>query len=499
VSESLTKRTVRGAAWIGGASVVRLCLRIISVAVLARLLTPHEYGVVAGALVAMDFAAMIYGMGLAPTLIQRNDVRPDHVATAFSSSFLMAVLAGAGMWCAAPFVADLMRIPQLTQILKVLACLAPFGAFNSLCEALLARNMRAKSIALRPLFSFTIATFLVGIPLAYAGFGYWSLVAIQATEMIAATVALAFVARRLLVRPGFSRQAFYELWPLSLGFTLNQPFIYLAQNADKVLIGRFLGVAPLGLYTRASFITTTAANMFGNIARLSMFPALAQVQDDRERLRNGLLKSLSVVAFLTLPASAFCIVFANELVHVLLGGNWTAAAVPFAIFSAALYFRLAWRACATVFEGIGRPNLLTAVHIFRAAAVILGIWWVRPYGLTAICGVVLLVTILVLAIMFLILKRVIDMPIKSLIATHLHPLVISTAILGVGMALKLSTVDISGPLLLFLTFVIFVTSLAFLALRNPKVVFGAYNLALFRTTTSHSSVPQDRTSSQFTT
>ncbi len=134
--ESLTQRTLKGAAWIGGASVARLALRVVSVAILARLLTPHEYGVVAGALIAMDFAAMIYGMGLAPTLVQRKDVRPDHVATAFSSALFMAVVAAVGMWYAAPLIAELLQIPELTEILKVLAWLTPFGAFSVLCEAL---------------------------------------------------------------------------------------------------------------------------------------------------------------------------------------------------------------------------------------------------------------------------------------------------------------------------------------------------------------------------
>jgi O-antigen/teichoic acid export membrane protein len=486
--ESLTARTLKGAAWIGGASVARLALRVVSVAILARLLTPHEYGVVAGALIAMDFAAMIYGMGLAPTLVQRKEVRPDHVATAFSSTLFVAVLASVGMWLAAPLIAELLQIPELTQILKVLAWLTPFGAFSLLCEALLARNLRTKSIALRPLFSFTIATFLVAIPLAYAGFGYWSLVAMQATETIAAALALGLTARRLLVRPGFSRQGFYDLWPLSLGFTLNQPFIYLGQNADRIFIGRFLGAASLGLYTRASFITTTAANLFGNIARLSMFPVLAQVQDDREKLRTGLLKSLSIIALMTLPASAFCIVFADELVDLLLGDNWSAAAVPFAILSGALYFRLAWRACAAVFEGIGRPTLLTALHIFRGTALVVAIWWTHPYGLTAICWVVLAITVLVLAIMFAIVKHVIDMPFHQLIASHVHPILISATIIGIGMAVKLSMANLGRPILLFVMLVMVIASLSVLALRKPAWVLGAYNVALVRDVRSHSSM-----------
>ena len=319
--ESLTQRTLKGAAWIGGASVARLALRVVSVAILARLLTPHEYGVVAGALIAMDFAAMIYGMGLAPTLVQRKEVRPDHVATAFFSALFMAVLAAVGMWFAAPLIAELLQIPELTQILKVLAWLTPFGAFSVLCEALLARNMQVKRVAMRPLFSFTISTFLVAIPLAWYGFGYWSLVAMQAVDIVVSAATLGFAARKLLVWPRFSRRAFSELWRLSLGFTINQPFSYLAYNADRFIIGRVLGTATLGIYTRASFFASTAATLFGNIARLSLFPAMAKVQQDKERLRNALLKSFSVLALLTLPVSAFCVIFAPELVDLLLGAQ----------------------------------------------------------------------------------------------------------------------------------------------------------------------------------
>ncbi len=127
-----------------------------------------------------------------------------------------------------------MQIPELTQILKVLAWLTPLGAFTILCEALLARRMQVKSVALRPLVSFTIATFLVAIPMAWYGFGYWSLVAMDAADIVVSMLALGFAARKLLVRPGFSRRAFSELWRLSVGFTINQPFAYIAQNADRV-------------------------------------------------------------------------------------------------------------------------------------------------------------------------------------------------------------------------------------------------------------------------
>jgi O-antigen/teichoic acid export membrane protein len=473
VSESLTARTMKGAAWISGASVARLALRVVSVAILARLLTPHEYGVVAGALIAMDFAAMIYGMGLAPTLVQRKAVRPDHVATALFCALLMACLAAIAMWFAAPVIAELLQIPELTQILKVIAWLTPFGAFSVLCEALLARNMQVKSVAMRPLFSFTISTFLVAIPLAFYGFGYWSLVAMQAVDIVASAAALGFAARKLLVWPRFSRAAFGELWRLSLGFTINQPFSYVAYNADRFIIGRGLGTATLGVYTRASFFANTATTLFGNIARLSVFPAMAKVQQDEERLRSALLKSFSVLALLTLPVSAFCVIFAPEIVDLLLGEKWHAAVAPFAILSGTLYFTLAWRDCATLFQALGHPYWITAAHICRAVALVAGIWWIAPHGLTAICAVIGAVMALMLGVMLVTVKHAIHLPLRSIAAAHFYPLLVTAAASGLCLTLKALLPELPGPALVLLALALLLSSACVLAFFNQQRVFGS--------------------------
>jgi PST family polysaccharide transporter len=477
--ESLTTRTLKGAAWIGGASVARLGLRVVSVAILARLLTPHEYGIVAGALIAMDFAAMIYGMGLAPTLVQRTDLRPDQVATAFFSALMMAFLAAFGMWFAAPLIAELLQIPELTQILKVTAWLTPFGAFSVLCEALLARSMQVKKVAMRPLFSFTISNFLVAIPLAWYGFGFWSLVAMQAVDIIVSAAALGFAARKLLVWPRFSRRAFDDLWPLSLGYTINQPFSYAAYNADRFIIGRGLGTATLGIYTRASFFANTATTLFGNISRLSVFPAMSKVQHDETRLRSALLKSFSVLALLTLPISAFCVIFAPEIVDLLLGGKWHAAVVPFAILSGTLYFTLAWRDCATLFQALGHPYWMTAAHICRAAALIAGIWWIAPRGLTAICAVIGVVMALMLGILLMIVRYAIHLPLRSIAAAHFYPLLVTAAASGLCLTLKALLPAWPGTAVLFLALALLLSSACAFVFFNQERVFGSRGVLAF--------------------
>jgi PST family polysaccharide transporter len=462
MGQSLTNRTVKGAAWIGGAAVVRLGLRVISVAVLARLLMPREYGIVAGALVAMDFAAMVYSLGLAPTLIQRKEVRRDHVATAFSASLFIALLAGAAMWFAAPLIAELMRIPELAQVLKVLAFLTPFGAFNALCEALLARNMKAKSVALRPLFSFTVAAFLVGIPLAYAGFSYWSLIAMQVAETAAGTAAFAFAARNLLVWPAFSTQAFRELWPMSLGFSITNPLEYASRNADQFLIARLMGTNALGLYSRASFVVKNSTSLFNDIARIALFPAMAQVNEERERLRNAMLKALSFTAFLTLPLTTLCVVFSHEVVHLLLGSQWMAAAVPFGLLVATLYPRLARRSCFALFQAMGRPYWMTTIQSVHVLLVIAAVSWTAPYGLTKVCASVLVVTFVVAVLVVAIAARAVGISTWEVVSVHGLSLTVSAGVALVGWLLRVNVTFVDARIIFLLCLLMLVAGLALL-------------------------------------
>lgn len=467
MGQGLTRRTVKGAAWIGGASIVRLGLRVISVAILARLVTPHEYGIMAGALVATDFAAMIYSLGLAPTLIQRQKVGRDHVGTALFSSLLIALFAGVGLWCGASPIAQLMRIPELTQVLKVLAFLAPLGAFNMLCEALLARNMKAKSVALRPLFSFTAAAFFVGIPLAYAGYGYWSLVGLQAAETTVGAAAFAFAARHFLVWPTFSTQAFRELWPMSLGFSITTPLEYVCRTGDQFLVARLLGAHALGLYSRAAFMVKNSTSLFNDIARIAMFPAMAQVHKEKDRLRNALIKSLSLTAFLALPASILFVVFAGEIIDLLLGPQWVAASAPFALLAATLYPQLARRSCLALFQAMGRPYWMTAMQSAHALLLIAGVFWTASYGLTAVCASVVVVTFLMAALAILIAARAVNISGRDLVSIHRRSIVMSTSVALLGCLLKISVTFVDTQIVFLFCLILLATCLILLLPISP--------------------------------
>jgi len=388
MSISLSKAILNGAAWLGGSFLIKLGLRIFSVAILARLLSPKEYGIVAGALIVMELAAMLYQLGLGTALVQRKVTTQEHISTALFFTLCMSLLTGIGLWIFAPWLASIMKMPEIEDVLRVLAFFTPLGAFNVLCEAVLARNMKARSIAVRQLISFTISVYGVAIPLAMAGFGYWSLVAMQASEIFISAIFLAMTTRKYLFVPKFTRGAFKELWPMSLTFSVNQPFVYVSGNADKFLVSRLLGMESLGLYTRAAFVTTTAANVFGNIARISIFPAMATIQDDPERLKMALLRSAALLASITIPASIYFAVFSSEIIYLLLGNQWGLASFPFAIFSLMLFPKLAHRNLVAFLQSIGQSHIVLISHVPVIAITITGILVLTPYEIKKISLVV---------------------------------------------------------------------------------------------------------------
>lgn len=189
--------------------------------------------------------------------------------------------------------------------------------------------------------------------------------------------------------------------------------------------------------------------------------------------------TLAAVALLTLPLSAFCITFASELVNLLLGAQWSGAVVPFALLSGALYFRLAWRGCGAVLQALGRPHVLSAVHASRAVLLILGIWYAAPYGLNAICGVVLTVMALVAATMLILASRAIDLSFRSIARVHLRPAAISAVVVGTGTSLKMRLVDAPASVALITTLVV-LTVLIAVTIRSTYTA-PAYASGLFRT------------------
>lgn len=469
--------TTTAALWIAGSAGIRLALRIASVAILARLLTPADYGIAASAALIFELAAVVYTAGLVPTLIQRKEVSTKHLATALTTCLLLSTLAAIAIFTCADVAARILKAPELSAVLRVLAVAVPVAAFVTICEAVLVRAGTPRSVALRPLVSFSVATFAVAIPLGLLGAGYWALVALQVVEVAVSALMLGVAARGLLTPPGFSKAAFLDLWPMSWAFALNQPFVYLADNIDRFLVARALGPATLGLYTRAAFLTTTVTNVFNNVARLSLFPAFARHQSEPARLSEAILRAVGTLAALALPISAATYVFAAELVSVLLGPVWSDVIVPFAVLSASMYFRVLWRLLAAVLQAIGRAHVLTILLVLRAGLLFGGVSFAVDRGLTAICLAVLVAVAANALIALLVVVRATQVPGRSVLRAHLHPLICSSLFVSVGQGLRRFG-DVPSEFAVLVTAVISLSVVALLMRVSGALRSGPYGHVL---------------------
>jgi O-antigen/teichoic acid export membrane protein len=316
----LKRRTLRGGLARVGAVAANFLLRMGSIVVLARLLSPKDYGLVGMVAAFTGVFSVLGDFGLSSATIQRTTVSEEQISTLFWINLLFGALLSLITLAMAPVIASFYGEPRLFGITAVLALGFLFNAAGSQHAALLQRQMRFTTLALISVISLMVGT-MTAIGGAEAGYGYWALVAAAITAPLTGT--LGFWVTTGWV-PGMPKRGvgIRSLMVFGGTLTLNGLVAYVAYNAEKVLIGRFWGADAIGIYGRAyQLINIPTDNLNGAVGEVA-FSALSRLQGDPIRFKNYFLKGFSLVLGLTLPVTLTCALFADDLVLVLLGPNW---------------------------------------------------------------------------------------------------------------------------------------------------------------------------------
>jgi PST family polysaccharide transporter len=288
---------------------------------LARLLDPTDFGLV-GMVTAVTGALNLFpDFGLSTATIQRTSVSSEELSTLFWINLLVGLLLTCLVLVCAPFIADFYHEPRLRWIAIALAGGFVLNALGVQHSALLQRQMRFTMLAAIETAS-VAGSVAVGIAMALRGFGYWALVGMAVVLPlvygISVWVATAWV-------PGLPRQHAAVRSMIRFGgtVTLNSVVVYVAYNLEKVLLGRFWGADALGIYGRAyqlvNIPTDNLTSALGDVA----LSALSRVKDDSNRLKSYFLKGYSLVVAINLPITISCVLFADELILLLLGSKWS--------------------------------------------------------------------------------------------------------------------------------------------------------------------------------
>ena len=291
--------------------------------VLARLLGPKDFGLVAMVTALTNVLAVFRDFGLSAAVVQRSEVTEDQHSTLFWINILLGALLALVTLTAAPAIAAFYHEPRLYWVAPALGTAFLFNAMGIQHSALLQRQMRFTSMAVISVVSLAVGT-TIAIGGAAIGYGYWALVANSVTTPLVASIGFWLATGWV---PGMPRWRTGIRSMVQFGGTLalNNVIAYIGLNADKVMIGRFLGVDAIGIYGRgfqlASIPTDNLNWAVGEVA----FSALSRLQNDPGRLKSYFLKCFLFMLGLTLPITIACALFADDFVYVLLGPKWQAA------------------------------------------------------------------------------------------------------------------------------------------------------------------------------
>ena len=323
--KDLKERAVRGGAAKTFAQAATFVLRIGAVALLARMLEPHEFGLVNMVTAMTGVLSILKDAGLSLATVQRATITDEQLSTLFWLNVLVGgilTLLTAGM---APALAAFYREPRLVQ---VTVGLAPGFFLNGLGvqhSAILARQMRFTACAAIDIAAILVST-AVGIAMALTGYGYWALVGMS-LAFPAASSAGAWLVARWVPGPPRRSAGIRSLLQMGGAVTFNSVIVYVAYNIEKVLLGRYWGADAVGVYGRAyQLINLPTDNLNSAVGGVAL-SALSRLQDDPARQRSYFLKGYSLVVALTLPATIACALFADEIVFVVLGPKWAEAGV----------------------------------------------------------------------------------------------------------------------------------------------------------------------------
>ncbi len=396
MSASLKQRTVKGVIWSSVERFSTMGVQFVFGLVLARLLSPADYGVIAMLTIFMAISQTFIDSGFSSALVRKPDRSEADNATAFYFNIGVGIVCYALLFAAAPFIADFYETPILTPVTRVMG-LSLF--FNSLCivqQALLTIKLDFKTQAKISLLSATLSG-VVGIACAWYGWGVWALV-VQAVLAALLRSLFLWVWTRWRPRAGFSCASFRSLFGFGSKLLASGLLDTIYNNLYAIVIGKCFSASSLGYYSRAhQFAVLPSSSLTGILQRVS-FPVLSTIQNEDERLAAGYRKFLRLSGFIIFPLMVGLAAVADPLIRLILTDKW-APCIP---LLQVMCFALMWYPIHSINLNLlqvkGQSGLFLKLEIIKKILGVAALCITLPMGLFAMCASKVVTSLINLAI-----------------------------------------------------------------------------------------------------
>ena len=384
LTNTIARRTARGGLVTVVSHGLKFVLSIGATAVLARLLSPQDYGLVGMVAVFTGFVAMFKDAGLSLATVQRAEISYEQISTLFWVNVTLSAAITLVMVALAPAIGWFYAEPRLVTITIATAVGFIFGGLAVQHEALLKRQMRFYALSVIAFVSMTMG-YAVGIILAWRGIGYWALVFSQLALLATNAIGVWIVCRW---RPGRPQRNSGVRSMLSFGGNITGYALinYISNNASNLVVGRIFGPQPLGLYTKAAQLLSLPTEQINEPLATVSIPALSRLADDPVRYRQAYLRIIEKVILVTMPAIALMMATSDWVVRIVLGSQWTESSKLVVFMGVAALFQPVMSTAGWLLVSQGRVRDMLRWSLINAPISILSIVAGLPWGVAGVAA-----------------------------------------------------------------------------------------------------------------
>lgn len=413
LKKNLLKKSVSGVKWSFAETILAQFLRLAIGIVLARLLTPADYGLISIAVIFFTISDVFITSGLGQAFIQKKDANETDAHTIFSSNFLVSVLFYLLLWFGSPWIASFFDQPELTLLIRVMAVIVIINSFNVIQFAIIRKNLQFKKKTLYSTISYSVSG-VTGILCAFNGFGVWSLVIQQVLNKLLLSILL-FKASPYTMKFSFSYDAFKPLFAFGSWLLLTNIVMRAFDQLYKFVIGKYYTSDALGLFEKGQQFPKLIYQQLSWTVGTVAFPVYSKLQDDKEEMNNAVNRFLKYSLILNLPLLGILFVVSESFVLVLLTQKW-AGIIPFLkLFCIIGIFFPFYSYMLQFLEANGRTKLVFSITILMVISRILNVWINLDKGIIHIITGELVIVILTALLTLIITNRITGLSVVNLV------------------------------------------------------------------------------------
>lgn len=413
-----------GLSWNTLTVVLQVVIQLVYTGLFARLVTPDAFMLMGLVLSIMGFAEIFSQVGVGPALIQRKEIHQQHINGAFYTALLLGLLFTVSFLVAAPAIANFYSLPELEPLTRMVCT-----SFTISALAVVPRNMMMKEMRFRTMFKASMISIVggnlvVGLSLAYLGYGVWAYAWALFAQNTLMTLALWYY-QRIPITAGWQWKYTAELMRYGVGSTLFNSLNYLATKLDVMIIPRCMAPGGTALtetqinaaaqYERANYAMSQPITIMGKLSDSVLFSGMAAMQDNTQQLRKTFLIATNLLGLVMWPVAGFIFFYAQPLIFLWLGDRYAEAGNILRILFFVAVLRTLSKLCDSLLRAKDHLMLGSLIKAFYVSALFVAIWLTIDQGMKAVAWAVVLATALHYLLNVFLALRILQLPLKNLL------------------------------------------------------------------------------------